>query len=245
MKYAVYVEGQAEMLFVADVLQKYSDYDSDKIGFRCITLVADNYNELNYPVQDNKDAADYYQIINVNNDTNVISKLNKDIPRLMNQGFQIVIGLKDVYGKAYEQLFRNAIVNRKVVEQLYSIQSKSIDAKNADVRLHFAIMEYETWMLALIGKYIQENGLDINDIEQQLSFDLSQDFENTVYHPTSKVKEVFELLDKRYGKHQSDEFSFLSSLTKNDYEALRISGRCASFSKFLDSLFGAPKPELP
>ena len=27
MKYAVYVEGQSELLFVADVLQKYSNYD--------------------------------------------------------------------------------------------------------------------------------------------------------------------------------------------------------------------------
>ena len=30
MKYAVYVEGQSELLFVADVLQKYSDYDPAK-----------------------------------------------------------------------------------------------------------------------------------------------------------------------------------------------------------------------
>ena len=33
MKYAVYVEGQSEMLFVADVLQKYSNYDPCKGRF--------------------------------------------------------------------------------------------------------------------------------------------------------------------------------------------------------------------
>ena len=43
MKYAVYVEGQSEMLFVADVLQKYSNYDPAKVGFKCINLTADIY----------------------------------------------------------------------------------------------------------------------------------------------------------------------------------------------------------
>lgn len=245
MKFAVYVEGQAEMYFVADVLQKYSAYDRDIIGFKCISLVADVVKDVNYPEQDNIGAANYYQIVNVNNDDKVISKLNKDIPNLLKQGFQIVIGLKDVYGKAYEQLCKNAIVDRQKVEQLHDIQFKSIDTNNADVRLHFAIMEYEAWMLALIGAYIEKKGMAIEDVEKTLSIDLSQDFENTVYHPTSKVKDGFELLDEKYGKHQGDEFSFLSSLTKDDYEALRTSGRCVSFSKFLDSLFGAPKPALP
>lgn len=48
MKYAVYVEGKAEMLFVADVLQKYSGYDPEKVGFRCITLNNDTLEYVNY-----------------------------------------------------------------------------------------------------------------------------------------------------------------------------------------------------
>lgn len=32
MKFAVYVEGKAEMLFVADVLGKYSNYDPQVVG---------------------------------------------------------------------------------------------------------------------------------------------------------------------------------------------------------------------
>ena len=32
MKYAVYVEGKAEMLFVADLLSKYSNYDRQMLS---------------------------------------------------------------------------------------------------------------------------------------------------------------------------------------------------------------------
>lgn len=245
MKYAIYVEGQAEMLFVADVLQKYSEYDRNKIGFKCITLVADIYEKIKYPEQDNKDAENYYQIVNVNNDDKVISKLNRDIPNLLNQGFQIIVGLKDVYGKAYELLCKNAVVDRPLIERLYTKQSQNIESRNADVRLHFSIMEYEAWMLALIGNYIQIKGKTIPEVEEALSLDLSQDFEETVYHPTSKVKAIFDLLGEKYGKHEGNDRSFLSSLTKEDYEILRISGRSASFSKFMDSLFGNQKPALP
>ena len=245
MKFAVYVEGQAEMLFVADVLQKYSGYESKKVGFTCISLVADRPKSLPDPKQGDFGSECYYQIVNVNNDSGVISKLKQHIPNLLQQGFQIVIGLKDVYGKAYEQLCKNTIVDRKMVEQLYAIQSKNINSSNGDVRLHFAVMEYEAWMLALIGRYLEQKGGTIQEIERNLSIDLSQDFEQTTYHPANKVKEVFEFLGKKYGKHEGDERSFLSSLTKDDYEVLRTSGRCASFAKFLDSLFGQQKPELP
>lgn len=245
MKFAVYVEGQAEMLFVVDVLQKYSGYESEQVGFNCINLYADQYEKLDYPQQGSLDSAFYYQIVNVNNDMGVITKLNHDIPRLLEQGFQIVIGLKDVYGEAYGQLCKNTVVDRKAVEQLYAIQSKNINSSNGDVRLHFAVMEYEAWMLALIGRYIELKGGTIQEVEQELSIDLSQDFEQTTYHPAKKVKEVFKLLGEKYGKHEGEERSFLSSLTKDDFEALRTSGRCVSFAKFLDSLFGNERPPLP
>lgn len=57
MKYAVYVEGKAEMLFVVDVLCKYSNYDPTRLGFCCINLVADNCNLVSYPQQGDLDTS--------------------------------------------------------------------------------------------------------------------------------------------------------------------------------------------
>lgn len=71
MKYAVYVEGLSEMLFVADVLQKYSNYNPVDCGILCINLTADNYERMSYPQQGDENSANYYQIVNVNNDNRV------------------------------------------------------------------------------------------------------------------------------------------------------------------------------
>lgn len=140
MKYAVYVEGKAELLFVADILAKYSNYDSTSVGFACINLNADHWEYVQYPAQGSATvSSSFYQIVNVNNDGRVISKLRKDIPNLIKQGFEIILGLRDVFGKDY-------------------------------------------------------------------------------------------------GKHENDYQSFLSTVSVEDYEKLRNSGKCSSFKSFMESL---------
>ena len=51
---------------------------------------------MKYPIQGDESSATYFQIVNVNNDNRVISKLKQDIPNLVRQGYEIIIGLRDV-----------------------------------------------------------------------------------------------------------------------------------------------------
>ncbi len=246
MKYAVYVEGQSEMLFVADVLQKYSKYDPAKVGFKCINLTADIYEAVSYPVQGDLNSDNYYQIVNVNNDNLVVSKLKKDIQGLAANGFYTILGLKDAYSESYQKLVSNqAIVDRDMIEKLHSIQHNTINAGNIDCRLHFAIMEYETWMLALIDNYITSHQLDTADILSQFGLDIDCELEGAVYHPFPLVQKIYQVCGESYHKHGKESLSFLSTLAVDDYERLRKSGRCPSFSKFIDSLLGDPCPDLP
>lgn len=245
MKYAVYVEGKAEMLFVADVLQKYSGYIPEKVGFRCITLNNDTFSYVNYPIQGDESSAHFYQIVNVNNDNLVVSKLRNDIPRLVEQGFEVILGLRDVYGDLYKSLVKDQVVDRGVIAQMHAAQSSQITSDMAVTRLHFTIMEYEAWMLALIENFVVSRGFSIETIEKQLNIDLHSDIEATVFHPTKLVQKIYGLLDESYHKHESDQMSFLSTLQREDYEALRHSCRSASFGKFLDSLLDNVERELP
>lgn len=245
MKYAVYVEGQSEMLFVADVLQKYFDYDSQQCGILCVKLAADDYERLNHPKQGDINSTHFYQIVNVNNDNRVISKLKNDLPNLISSGFEVVIGLKDVFGKAYETIVNGSpIVDRSKIEKMHRIQLNAINPSGTDCRLHFAIMEYEAWMLGLIDNYIRSKDRSIDDISKELNIDLCSDPEK-VYHPFNLVRRIYKACGNDYHKHEDDARSFLSLLAKDDYERLRNSGRCSSFSKFLDSLLGGECPELP
>ena len=247
MKYAVYVEGQSELLFVADVLQKYSQYDPQRCGFLCINLSSDDFFRLSFPQQGSEGSADYYQIVNVNNDNRVISKLKNDIPGLIDNGYNVIIGLKDVFGTTYEQLTNSEpIIDRAMIVSMHSAQTSALKAPiGCDCRLHFAIMEYEAWMLALIENFVKNCGKEVADLCQELKIDLATDFENTVYHPYSLVKSIYKACGSDYHKHSGESYSFLSTLSLADYEALRCSGRCASFAKFIDSLLGGNCPRLP
>lgn len=247
MKYAVYVEGQSELFFVADVLQKYSGYDPGRCGFLCINLSADDFERMSFPQQGGEDSENYYQIVNVNNDNLVVSKLRKDIPGLISNGYNVLMGLKDVFGQAYELLMDGEPrVDRTVIEEMHKAQFEVIGAsEGCDCRLHFAIMEYETWMLALIERYVTSHAKELTDVCGQLGIDMTEDFEQTTYHPYPLVKKIYQACGEDYGKHGSESFSFLSTLSVEDYEGLRHSGRCASFAKFLDSLLGGPCPQLP
>lgn len=236
MKYAVYVEGKAELLFVADVLSKYSDYNPNAVGFRCINLNSDDYEYVPYPMQGDESANRYYQIVNVNNDKRVVSKLKQDIPNLAQQGYEVIIGLRDVFGADYNSICGRQVIDKTLIEKMHQAQSQQMAFDGADTRLHFAIMEYETWMMALMDKFIVSNGGNPEKLFADAGVDYHSDFENTIYHPYNKVQAIYKAIQLTYKKHEEDQFSFLSSLSKEDYETLRCSRRCASFKSFLDSL---------
>lgn len=238
MKYAVYVEGKAELLFVADILAKYSNYDQSTVSFQCINLNSDDWEYVQYPIQgDGSTSSEYYQIVNVNNDGRVISKLKKDIPNLVAQGFNIIIGLRDVFSDEYKELCDNQSIDMNLINEMHAVQSEQLNiVRNADIRLHYAIMEYETWMMALMDNFVTSRGGNLNNILTKLGIDPQTDFEKTIFHPYNKIQEVYRAVNAKYGKHEADHLSFLSSITITDYEELRYSGKCSSFKAFMDSL---------
>ena len=237
MRCAVYVEGKAEMLFVADVLSKYSNYDPKRVGFRCINLNSDDFQPINHPSQGDDSAAFYYQIVNVNNDKRVISKLKQDIPNLVKKDFKIIIGLRDVYGSDYDAIStKPRVIDCKLIAKMHKAQSEQIRTEGVDTRLHFAIMEYETWMMALLDNYIVSKGKNPEEVFEASGVDYNSDFENIVYHPYDKVQKIFKQIGAAYGKHEGEDMSFLSNVRTEDYETLRNSGRCASFKSFIESL---------
>ena len=237
MKFAVYVEGKAEMLFVADVLGKYSGYNPQVVGFQCINLNSDDLEYVHYPVQGDENSKNYYQIVNVNNDNRVISKLKQDIPNIVKLGYEIIIGLRDVFSADYEKInTKPQVIDRKLIDEMYAAQSEQIRLSGVDTRLHFAIMEYEAWMMALLDNYIVSKGRKPEEVFKAAGVDYNSDFEDTVYHPYNKVQKIYQEVNETYGKHEGDYHSFLATLTKDDYEALRQSDRCASFRSFIDSL---------
>lgn len=239
-KVAVFVEGLTEQIFVRELLYVWYGYDTNRIGFHCYSLRADDLHDTPYNVG-SAESEYFYQIINVGNDESVLSKMLREVERLTNQGFTTIIGLKDMYGDKYKSLSQHREVQKTLNEKFIDGAKGVIRDYGVEDRVHicFAIMEIEAWFLGLETLFTSiDISLTPKTIREETNIDITQDPEVTIFHPFVTLCKILELKGIRYNKHESDISSLISKLTKTDYEILLESGKCASFKTFLRLLIG-------
>lgn len=237
-KVAVFVEGQAEYVFVRDFLCRWYDYDSTLLGIECFSLRSDLYNSEPYPFGDRK-SVNYYQIVNVGNDRSVLSKMLKEAPRLQNAGFHQIIGLSDMYSDLYHVQTKERCIDVAVNQKLIDECQNSLNASSQRNLLsyHFAIMEVEAWILGMY-QFLQQidSSLTPQFIMSRLQIDITADPEISFYHPAKVLDEIYRLAGRQYGKHLNEIASITSQFSKDDYARLLASGHCKSFNEFIKDL---------
>lgn len=228
-KVALFVEGLAELVFVREFLLKWYEWDSTKVGFDCYTLHAGDQCEESYSWGD-KDSESYFQILNAGNDNKVLSAMLDRAEGFHDAGYTLVVGLRDMYSKDYTD--KTSLKNKKRVIDFelnnkfirgaqLAIQAKS---KSIDIRLHYAIMEVEAWLLGMPS--YMERLQNITDPETE------------IFHPAAKLAELRNAEGLTYDKHKEEIENIVGNLTKNDYLALFHSDRCQSFRTFVETLVG-------
>lgn len=237
-KIAIFVEGKTEYIFVREFLCGWYEYNADKVGIECYEFRAENANQVPYPFGQ-RDSENFYLIYNVGNDQSVISKMLKEHSRLQQSGFQLIVGLNDMYCDEYHKAVQNRQIDIKVNERFISMRKDIIRQKGLEevVKSHFAIMEVEAWFL---GMYDFLSRLDAKLqpglIMQELGIDITDDPEITYYHPAKRLDDIYQLAGKRYGKHESDICAITSCFTKQDYQNLMKSNKCQSFKNFVNDI---------
>lgn len=228
-KVALFVEGLAELVFVREFLLKWYDWDTSKVGLNCYTLNAGNEHYAPYP-HGTVDSENYYQIFNVGNDNSVLSVMIERADRLQKAGYTLVVGLRDMFNKVYHQKTfdknNQRVIDPELNERFVQSAEDTIEvaAKHIDLRLHYAIMEVEAWILGMPS--YMEQLQDITDPETE------------IYHPAAKLAELRSLEGLTYNKHREEINNIVGNLTKDNYLALLHSGRCQSFRKFVETLVG-------
>lgn len=236
MKKAIFVEGQSEMIFVSDFLVKIFDHDWNRLHLSCLELIADNVQPVSDPFWGDNNSECHYLILNCGNDNSVTSIMRKRMVGMSNKGFVQFIGLRDVYGDIYKKKNHNhRSVNFDIIKEMHDTQSLCIKCEDINSQLHFAVMEFEAWMLGLIEVFINNRTKEIDSIIQDVGFDFRVNIEN-IYHPSSIIKKIYSSFGEKYDKQQHDIRSFLSSINKNDYINLINSNKCPSFNYFVSSL---------
>ena len=237
-KLAVFVEGQTELVFVREILVKWFDYDGKKIGFNCYNLLNNNLVDTSYQYGD-ENSENYYLIVNVGNDNSVLGKIRARMPFLVKNNYNVVIGLRDMFSDQYIKDVKGREINDVVTQMHIDAVKEQIDAieNGAKIRFHFAIMEVEACLLGM-HQYLEalDNRLTQAYINENIGLDLNQDPETTIFHPAVELEKIYELVGKKYGKHDSDISTIMSKLTQDDFRNLAMSGKCQSFYSFMASL---------
>lgn len=233
-KVCVFVEGQTEQIFVREFLLKWYEYQN--VTINCLKIMGDDTMpaEYDYPCPN---ANVLYQIVNVGNDNRVLSWLLKRVNSLKEEGFELIIGLRDMYSVYYRG--KSKVVDHNLNNKIIaSVNEHIVNVLNADskmVSFHYAIMEIETWMLAMQQSLLKKFPiLKIDDLRS--IYELNDDIESTIYHPAATLNEVFQLTGTSYEKHKTDASSILSYMDKSDFEELLKSKRSPTFTNFVKTL---------
>jgi len=238
-KIAIFVEGQTELIFIREFILKIFEYQN--VNIECRTLFSDSNflkAEYDFPETPNDDAEYHFQIINVGNDNSVISRILKREKQMWNAGYIKIIGLRDMYSKAYREITRNIdenVINEFILTHQNTINQKTDNPNN--ISFCFAVMETEAWFLGfnrfeqidirLTNQYIMENlGFDLNSIDPEISF----------FHPAYIISQIYQLVGKDYDKHKGDIEAIAKKIMKNDYDDLYLKEKCKSFKEFYNIL---------
>jgi hypothetical protein len=239
IKTAIFVEGQTELVFVREYLLKMFDYQN--IDIECYTLFTDsNFQTTEYPFP-NETATHHFLLMNVGNDNAVLSRLLNREQYLWNMGFDRIIGLRDMYSKAYREEVQGSIIVEDVNQLFISASQNEVNQKAKmahKINFQYAIMEAEAWILGFSLSFQEMNAtLTPEYIQTKLGYDLREiDPETTFFHPANQISDIYQLVNENYNKSKGNINAIMGRLQKDDFINLANSGKCQSFKKFQDTL---------
>lgn len=234
-KVAIFVEGQGDQIFVRNLL--YHLIDPSTFSFRCFKLQAGSERQVPYEYP-NPQAKRHFQIFNVQGDEGVLKAIQEREVRLFNQGFSKIIGLRDMYSKAYSKRSRNidATLTQKFIEGSNATIAKMEHAAN--INFHFAIMEIEAWWLSMPHLFAKiDDRLTVEFIDHHLGYNLqaikpSERF----FQPASEIKKIFELIGRDYDKSRAAVETITSKITIDDITEATTNHKCLEFKSFCSDL---------
>lgn len=230
-KVAIFTEGQAELIFIRNLLPKVFGYED--LSFECVELHRNTFQDVPYSIS-HPDPSIYFLIVNVANDSKVITAIKEREQNLHNKGYDLIIGLRDMYSEAYRKL--STVIDEKVTSAFIQEHKSSIQTMSNSEKIFFcfAIMEFEAWFLSMYNLFAKIHPtLTINFIEENLGFNLKIiSPEKEFFHPTVELEKIFRLVGEKYDKSINQIESISTKVDDIDINHALEDGRCHSFSLF-------------
>lgn len=236
-KIALFVEGQTELIVVREYLLRWFNYSD--ISIECRTLFRDSkFRTAPYDFP-TPTPQYFFQIINVGNDNAVLSRILNREEYMWNEGYEKIIGLRDMYSKDYQEVTHT--IDENVNNHFINVHNRTINSrakKPENIAMCFAIMETEAWFLGLSHIFEKMDArLTHSFIQENTAHNLvNHDPEKTVFHPASVLNDIYNLIGQKYRKHEGDIEAILNLTDKTDFENLLNKDKCQSFNQFHDAI---------
>lgn len=210
-KLAIFVEGQTEQIFVEQLLnyvaasngvciEKRRGFGGRDNGRRFITLSAP---EAKAPY--------YILLVDSSNDGRVLTDIREEYEGLSRQGYDKIIGLRDIYPQSYKD-FRKL---RRFAKNL-------VPKGKIKTEVCFAVLEVETWFVAeykhfkkihprLTPRFIKERtGIDpsCEDIELTLNPEKDENYSS----PAADLNRIYNLVKRSYNKKKQQVLNVMKVL---------------------------------
>jgi hypothetical protein len=227
-KLAIFVEGLTEQILVRQMLQAV--LDRNKIAIQTMKITGGHNVRMSFTVMKaahiNRQTDYYVLIYDCGGETNVKSYMLARRQKLVSNGYQMVLGLRDVY----------PTFERKDVGKLRKGLNQQLPQKRARTRIHLAIMETEAWFLGEFHHLRRVSRiLTPEHIEKHLGFNpRTADIEGRD-HPTDDLKAVYQLAGFDYTKKR-DRLNAVVSKLDFKYFTHGLCERLPSLDQFVKEL---------
>jgi len=195
-KVAVFVEGQTEQLFAAELIKQIIGSKGlvvDQYQFRGGKKFARIAKQLKASTID-KTTTWYFRIYDCHGGgewSTVKSDIIEQLPSLLKASFSFIIGLRDVYPQTDIRKLQKGIN--------YGLPSP----QGIPVNIVLAVNEIEAWFLAEDKHYAKMSpSLTITTANAIAGIDLRRDTTETIPHPSEVLKKIYHAVGIGYHKHK-------------------------------------------
>ncbi|EMJ3470023.1 TPA: DUF4276 family protein [Vibrio harveyi] len=191
-KLAIFVEGQTEQVFVHRLINEIAGRKNLTVRLDQLQGGAKSERTISkVEVYDSEENVEYFVLVRDSaTDSRVLSDVQESLEKLKENGFEKVIGLRDLYPLPIDKLPR--------VEQAIS---RVLSEPVLPAKIVVAVREIETWFLSETAHFgnIDEK-LTLELIKEKLSLDFQNlNFED-IEHPSDTLHEIYQLVGKAYKK---------------------------------------------
>jgi hypothetical protein len=203
-KLAVFVEGQTEQIFLERLIKEIAGANNVRFVLRNFS----NHRIVDFRqiVLENEDSRYFVMLYDCQRDEHVKSKIRDNRESLERAGYNVIIGLRDLYPKPFNEL---PALERNL---RYGLPTKGIP-----IHIVIAITEVEAWFLQNARHYSNISAsLDPSAFKAQFNFDPAVDSAETVHHPTGLLGNIYASAGEEYSKSRASVQRTVDALDVDD-----------------------------